>query len=114
MSLPKKKSRLIKVDNIDFRYIISTSLIDDDWNFKLNVTIQIADGNGAALLIKGLVTRDFWLDFSDPPRSMDNYPVVLPNHIEKFIRRAMKEGWKPQKKGKGFSLELDNKSVFNQ
>lgn len=112
MSLPKKKSRLITVNDIDFRYIISTSLIDDDWNFKLNVTIQIAEGQGATLSIKGLVTRDFWLDFSDPPRNMDNYPVILPSHIEKFIKNGMEEGWNPQAKGSEFSLELENKSVF--
>lgn len=112
MSLPKKKSRPIRVNDIDFRYIISTSLIDDDWNFKLNVTIQVAEGDGAALSIKGLVTRDFWLDFSDPPRSMDNYPVILPNHIEMFIKKGIKEGWNPQKKGSEFRLELNNKLVF--
>jgi len=113
MSLPKKKSRPILIDDIDYRYIISTSLIDDDWNFKLNVTVQISEGEGSALCVKGLVTRDFWLDFSDPPRSMDNYPVVLPNHIEKFVKQAIKEGWNPKKKNPTFNLVLDNKSVFS-
>jgi len=112
MSLPKIKSRPITVNDIDFRYIISTSLIDDDCNYKLNVIIQIAEGDGAALAVKGLVTRDSWLDFSDPPRNMINYPVVLPNHIEKFIRKGIEEGWNPQQKGPEFSLELDNKLVF--
>ena len=107
MSLPKKKSRPIRVNDIDFRYIISTTHIDDDWNFKLNVTIQIADGDGAALTIKGIVTRDFWLDVSDPPRSEYNYRVILPNHIEKFIRKGIEEGWNPQQKGSEFSLEVE-------
>lgn len=106
------KSRTVRVNNIDFRYIISTTLIDDDWNLKLDVTIQIAKGDGATLAIKGLVTRDFWLDFSNSPRSMDNYPVILPNHIEKFIKKGVEEGWSPQKKGSEFNLELENILVF--
>ena len=106
MSLSKKKSRPIKVDNLDYRYIISTTRIDEDSNYKLNVTIQIAEGQGAVLSIKGLVTRDFWLDFSDVPRNIENYPVILPSHIEKFIRKGIKEGWSPQNKDSNFSLKI--------
>lgn len=112
MSLPSKKSRLIVIDNIKYRYIISTTLIDDNWNFKLNITIQIAKGNGAALSIQGLITRDFWLDFSDSPFDMNNYPIVLPSHIAKFIQQAIIKGWNPKIKGKLFILNLDNRSVF--
>ncbi len=112
MTLPKKKSRCIRVNNIDFRYIISTSLIDNDRNFELNVTIQVAEGKGAALSIKSLFTRDFWLDSSDSTRGLDDYPVILPNHIERFIKKGIEEGWNPQSRGSEFSLKLENKSVF--
>ena len=114
MTLSKKKSRPITVDEKDFRYIISLSKLDDDRNFSLNVTIQIASGKGAALLVRGLVTRDFWLDFSDPfIREMDAYPTLYPSHIEQFIKSALQQGWKPEITGSVFILNLDNTTVFN-
>ena len=60
MALPKKKSRLITVNNIDFRYSISTSKIDIERALRLNLTIQIASGEGSILKADGIVTRDFY------------------------------------------------------
>ena len=114
MALPKKKSRPITVGSNKYRYIVSTSRIDNDSNFKLNLTVQIAEGEGAILKVIGLLTRDFWLDFSDKNDTNDkkDYPVILPNHIAKMINKATKNGWLPLEKGTPFILNLSNNFIL--
>lgn len=112
MTLARKKSRAIRVDGLDYRYKISTSLHDQDWNFELNVTIQIAHGKGSSLRVLGLVTRSFWLDFPKPSESMNEYPVILPGHIEAFIRQGLLDGWTPEIPGPAYKMNLENEKVF--
>ncbi|BDD09054.1 hypothetical protein FUAX_14860 [Fulvitalea axinellae] len=112
MSLSKKKSRPITVDGVDFRYSISTSKIDNDWNFRLNLTIQIASGEGSVLTVHGIVTRNFWLDFSEYGKyGKENYPVFKPSDISRVIKAGLKNGWVPEEKGSPHILELDNSFV---
>lgn len=113
MSLPKKKSRPITVNNENFRYIISTGKYDEDWNFDLNVTVQIAHGEGSILKVEGLVTRDFWLDAPNEVTSKFDYPVLTPKDISIIISNSIKQGWNPDKKGPPFIIKLDNSFVKN-
>tara|TARA_B110000967_G_scaffold208492_1_gene260913 strand:+ start:2828 stop:3184 length:357 start_codon:yes stop_codon:yes gene_type:complete len=114
MALPKKKSRPITVDSMDFRYSISTSKIDDDWNFRLNLTIQIASGEGSILKVDGIVTRDVWLDFSELGKyEKEDYPVFRPSDISRVIKSGLKNGWIPKEKGKPHLLKLDNSFMKN-
>ncbi len=114
MTLPKKKSRPITVDEMNFRYAISTSRIDDDSNFLLNLTVQTASGEGSLLKIEGMITRDFWLDFSELSNySKEDYPMLYPSDISKIIKLALKNGWKPYKRGKPYILKLDNSFITN-
>ncbi|WP_144394614.1 hypothetical protein [Pleionea sediminis] len=113
MALPKNKSRRISVDDIDYRYAISISW-KDDGNFDFNVTVQNESSNGSKLLLKGLVTRDFWLDFSDKVGEQidsDLYPTITPRHIAYFIRQAIIDGWNSEKRVKDFILEVSNKDL---
>ena len=114
MALPNKKSRPITVNNLDFRYIISTTQIDEDWNFNLNLTVQLAKGNGSILKLKGLVTRDVWLDFPDLNKyKKEDYPILKPKDISKIIEIGLNNGWLPTQNGKPHVLELDNSFVKN-
>jgi hypothetical protein len=108
MALPKKKSRPITVNGEDFRYVVSTGKYDDNWDFNLNITIQIAHGKGNILKIEGLVTRDFWLDFPNDVSSKDSYPVLTPKDISILIINGIKAGWHPNEKGTPFTIKLDN------
>ena len=110
MALPKKKSRLITLNNKSFRYIISTGKPDEDWNFNLNLTIQDSSGEGNLLKVEGLITRDFWLDFPNSTKKED-YPVLTPNDISKIITNGIKLGWNPEQKGKPYIIKLDNSFV---
>ena len=114
MALNKSKSRPITVDDNKFRYIISISW-HDGGKFDFNITVQSEAHNGCKLLLKGLVTRDFWLDFSDNlGEEIDNtdYPTITPKHISAFIMRAINEGWEYSSTGKDFILKVSNENLF--
>ena len=114
MALPKNKSRNITVDENHYKYSISTSK-KENYNFDFNVTVQSSEHNGSKLLIKGLVTRNYWLDFSDLVHQDEidysNYPTITPKHIEYFITKAKNEGWDYTQKGKDYTLNVTNEKL---
>jgi len=113
VTLTVKKSRAISVNGEDFRYQVSTTRIDDDWNFTLNLTVQCWNPPLGVLQVKGLVTRDYWLDISDGANwNINDYPVLLPRHIELLIKASYLASWKPKVKGKSFILNTNNGSIF--
>ncbi|MFK7969277.1 MAG: hypothetical protein AB8F95_02870 [Bacteroidia bacterium] len=107
MTLPRKKSKPIHVDGIDYRYIISTSRLESEF-FSLNVTIQIAHGEGAVLSVKGLTTRNFWLDFPDIEPDSKQYKTLSPAHIAQYIKKGIAKGWNPEIQGRLFTLEVND------
>ena len=113
MALAKNKSRNITVDQIHYRYTVSITW-KENGVFQFNITVQSTQGNGSKLLLKGLVTRDFWLDFSDVVHHEklypSSYPVITPRHIEYFIKKARKEGWDTRSKGT-FILKVSNEAL---
>ena len=113
LTLTVKKSRAIRVQGKDYRYQVSTTQIDEDWNFSLNVTIQRWSPPRGIVEVKGLVTRDYWLDFSDGKRwEQGEYPILLPMHVEKIVVTAITTGWAPKRLGKPFKLDTDNGAIF--
>ena len=113
MALNKSKSRPISVGENLFRYIISISW-HDNGEFNFNITVQSDEYNGCKLLLKGLVTRDFWLDFSDNIGEVinkSNYPTITPKHIAAFINQALNQGWDFTSKGKDFTLKVSNENL---
>ncbi len=114
MSLTSKKSRRIEVENIGYRYQVSTTKIDDDWSFSLNLTVEFEEGSGSLLQARGLVTRDRWLDISGAELSFiqGDYPIILPKHISRFVKIAKAHGWNSTEKGKPFVLKVDNETFF--
>ena len=57
MTLTTRKSRAIMIDDVGYRYQVSTTQIDDEWSFRLNLTVQRVEPNGSVLQVTGLVTR---------------------------------------------------------
>ncbi len=111
MALPKSKSRKIVVSDVEYRYAISVSWKDDGL-FDFNITVQNEENNGCKLLLKGLVTRDFWLDFSEnigEAVERSSYPTITPKHIAHFIYMARQQGWKHTAQGADFTLLVNNK-----
>jgi len=113
MALPKKKSRLINVNNEKYRYVISTGKYNENWEFDLNIIVQLATGEGCKLKVNGLITRDYWLDFPNEITSKKDYPVLTPKNISKIITNSLKSGWNPESKGKPYIINLDNNQISN-
>ena len=113
MTLPKKNSRSIEIDSLRFRYIVSTSKTDDRASFALNLTVQIESGQGSMLKAKGLITRDFWLDFPNVA-SQNKYPVIQPTHIVAIIRLTPDSGWAPEENGSPFLFRLERINADHQ
>jgi len=113
MALNKKSSRRIVVDEETFRYKVSATRPDEDGKFQLNVTIQ-RDAGGSRLEVRGLFTRNFWLDISEPGvKTSKDYPVITPRHIRTIIKQAQQQGWQPEETGPAFVLELENQTLFS-
>lgn len=113
MALNKKNSRRIVVDEEVFRYKVSATSPDNDRNFRLNVTLQ-REAGGSRLEVRGLITRDFWLDISEPGvKTSEDYPVITPRHIRTIIQQGQQQGWQPEETGPAFVLELENQTLFS-
>jgi hypothetical protein len=114
LSLTSKKSKRIEVESVGYRYQVSTTKIDDDWNFSLNLTLEPEEGSGRVLQARGLVTRDRWLDISGSESSLSqgDYPIILPRHIARFIKIAKANGWDSTETGNPFMLKVDNERFF--
>jgi len=108
MSLPRKKSRKIHVNGEDFRYIISKSKTDEDSLFMINITVQNEAGNGSKLLVSGITTRDYWLDFPhvDNDKKTENYPIITSVKIASIITDSIKKGWLYDRPGKEYKIEI--------
>ncbi len=113
MSLAKKKSRSITVADVEYRYQISTSKMDENANFSMNLTIHREFPKGKALTVQGLMTRDFWIDFSDRAEwTESDYPVIKPSHIAATIQKAISLGWDSSKASRAFKIETTNDEFF--
>ena len=116
MTLVKKKSRAIEVNGVSYRYQVSTTRIDVDGNFSLNVTVQLEHGVGQVLKVEGLITRHYWLDGPMVAAGVDrrNYPALMPKHIAKLIKLALSDGWDPELSGPPHDLHIRNDELFEK
>jgi len=111
MTLSIRKSRPITIEGNSYRYQVSTTKVDKDGNYRLNLTIQSSKSN--ILLVKGLITRDYWLDFpSILEHDKSEYPIITSRHIIKAIKKARKEGWNHDGTDKRFVLYMTNEELF--
>jgi hypothetical protein len=104
MAIPKKSSRPIHVDGIQYRWRIrhQPTYVQALTQFTLSFAVELAEDPGAKLVvIMPQVRPDNW--FNDPTPE-----AVLPSHVEKLIRQALKLGWQPDFPGSPFEMNLSN------
>jgi len=101
MSLSKKKSRTIKVDDADFRWTISPK------NNQLVFVAEAIDTKGRKIEVTIESDIDkFWTEF---PNGDDlNLKIVKPKDAEKIITQALKFGWIPSDKGSPLRFKFEN------
>ncbi|MFK7937234.1 MAG: hypothetical protein AB8G22_27210 [Saprospiraceae bacterium] len=99
MSLNKKKSRLIIIDNEKFRWVVSPSS---------GYLVYVAEkeevkGRKIEVFIDSDI-NDYWVEF--PNVSNLNLKIVKPKDSESIIRQALKLNWNPEEKGKPIVFDL--------
>ncbi|MBU6954018.1 hypothetical protein KP814_21790 [Hahella sp. HN01] len=86
MTMPKKKSRIIIVDNIAYRWRSSGN---DGW---LDVYVELAEAP-CQLLYEQIIYGSDLSDFS-----------ITPAYVAKLIKTALDQGWSPSQYGPNFRI----------
>jgi hypothetical protein len=110
MSLPKKKSRRIVIENETYRWIVS-----QDAGY-ISVTAQTEAGVGAKL--------EALLSHNSPILSENNSPkvtyggitdyIVTPGTIAQIISWALENGWQPKADGPPFEMSWEDKPFIRR
>lgn len=99
MAIPKKGSRKITVDGTDYRWTIRRKPTCPKTLCEENVlaAVELYDKPRSVLSIKfPWVRYDNRFGIAEQP--------VTPKHIEQCIKRALAEGWQPEKTGNAFEI----------
>ena len=100
MSMPKKGSRQVVVDKVDFRWRIRSRPTYDQAliSSPLILAVEQAETRGSVLIIN--------LPQSHPSNWMKKpAPGVTPVVVASYIRRALAAGWRPTVRGVQFRLQ---------
>ena len=105
MAIPKKGSRKIVVDTVEYRWTIRSKPTYSQGAFGNHMTaaVELAEKSGAVLSITFPWVRcDNWIGNPELP--------VTPKDIENCIRSALQDGWQPAKRGSAFKFVHEMKT----
>jgi hypothetical protein len=94
MSIPRKGSRTINVDGLQYRWLIRKKASANQYEFEggqMNVAIECIETEGATLLVETVRPRPEW--------SSERAVPVTPADVAEWIQIAMADGWCPGKPG---------------
>lgn len=104
MTLPKKGSRRIVVDNIAYRWAIRRKPTYNEalGDRNTQAAVELYDNPRSTLLVYfPWVRNDSWM-------TLTAQPPITPNLIEQCIREAIAGGWSPDEKGGAFQVEYQS------
>ncbi|GIE81875.1 hypothetical protein Aph02nite_78250 [Actinoplanes philippinensis] len=100
MTVVKKRSRLITVDGVVYRWRVRRHPAHQG---PLSFAIERADRRGTVLIATTPDTRPTdWVGTATPP--------AVPSIIAAMIREAHEQGWRPDSPGPAFPLSMDAQS----
>ncbi|BDD03919.1 hypothetical protein [Aureibacter tunicatorum] len=107
MAIPKKGSRSIPVNDINYRWLIrkKATYAQSDYGIgKLHVAIELEENPGTSLFIytDRRHPNDIETEIVDP---------VKPSDITKWVKQALELEWIPSKKGKPFRTKIVNEKM---
>ena len=100
MSIPKKSSRRVLVDKVEFRWRVRSRPTYDQALAvgPLILAVEQAEGRGSVLLVE--------LPQAHPSNWMQKpAPGVTPRVVAGYIRQALAAGWQPWVRGAQFHLQ---------
>lgn len=93
MTLIKKATRTIKINNETFRWVISPN------NDYIVLVVENNDIKGSKINVYIETDIDkYWINF--PKVENMNLKVIKPKDVEFIIKQAIKQGWDSKKSGK--------------
>ena len=101
MAIPRKGSRKIVVDSVEYRWLIRRKATYNQSDYgvgKLHVAIEGFDQSGATLLVETNRPHPKDID-TDQPISIE------PSDIVTWIHTAIAKGWTPTQPGPTFRLK---------
>lgn len=104
MAIPKKGSRLIVVDGVQYRWRVRgrpTYCQEMDWS-PLYLAIENAESKSGQVIVISLPQNH-------PKRyrpAGEHVVPVLPSDVEKYIRMGLQAGWRPDQPGKQFLMTI--------
>lgn len=109
MSIPKKGSRKITVDNVLYRWTIRHKPTYTQAIGQHNVfaAVELYENPGSVLSIKFL-----WVSY-DPYFGVAKESVT-PKCIKQCIEQAIKDGWRANENGTAFKIEHTNSNKENE
>ncbi len=99
MALPKKKSRIITIDGIKYRWLVGPN---DGYNVFV-AQKEGVDGRIIEVYFKTDISA-LWVEF--PNVDHLNLKVINPKDSETIIRQALQLGWDPEEKGNPVVYDL--------
>lgn len=107
MTLSKKSSRRIVVNEVNYRWTISPS---SDY-VVLIAEFEGVKGRRLEVKIQTDI-NSFWINF--PEVSDLNLKIVYPKEVAIIISTAIKQGWDPYEKGSPLRFELSSNNVLKR
>jgi len=107
MSLSKKKSRTIVVENTTYRWVVSP-----DSGYGVFVA-EKENIKGRKIEVYFDTDIDsFWIEF--PNTEKLNLRLITPIDAASIISEAIKQGWNPEERGKPIVFDLDNDNLIKR
>jgi len=99
MTLPRKASRKIVVDECGYRWVIRKKPIHGGRTGEANLraVVELSENPASVLLIDFLYPRNRNL-------LSNEFVEIGPKHVANAIREAIDEGWKPAETGADFEI----------
>jgi hypothetical protein len=108
MTLQKRNSRTILIDNIRYRWLISPNK-----KFVI-VVVQQEKANGQKIEVHVATDiHSYWIEF--PYTENLNLKVITPKDTAAIIRQALTLGWQPENPGKPLIFDfIDSKLLLRK
>lgn len=97
MGIPKKKSRRITVDGLDYRWLLTFSRYASFFR-SITIAVELIDSPGSKLVVYPVGVDHNYADYE-----LDDAPFT-PKVVEQFIRSAREAGWQPTSNSGTFFL----------
>ncbi len=108
--MPKKGLRKLVIDGRRYYVSLSGRGYTESGAVPLGFAVHLEGNDRAKLLVQGITSRDYWLDYPDVAKFVDGSLTLTPKSIVAVIRHCLNEGWDPEGTGQT-NVQIDNSEL---